>query len=728
MHSSRGTMKQQQLPRSRTGSKAGSARWIFLISLAALVGLLLLAAVLTVDHWLGLVPSFQRAMQDLFSRGALLALGLVIGLIAFGVFFQRSLSKTVRQGIHPQAALDIRKRLLVAVFAAFALGIAGTGYLLNNDLRAAFRDERLSQQAGIARLKAQQIDQWVAERAIDLGFLVTSLKGLPLGQIEAGPELRQFVELMLYQILIGHPERREVMLFSSEGQLLVEVGGTPGHSDHAGVEGLVREAARDGKLKIGPLQLDSGTPPSPSMAFAQPLGTGAPGSRQFVVVLVVDPAVDLFRKIQSWPTDSATSEVLVVRHDGDDALYLLPPRFWQSPVPPSGLRLPLSTPNLMAAAAIRLGDGAREGVDYRGKRVLTASYAARAVPWIVIAKSDEDEVMRPIDRRSEQVVLVFGATILAAAFLVWALWKGQRDEAHELTVRNLRFVHAVQDMFIVLDADNRILETNEAAQKAVGYSAEELRGMDARNLRAPDRTDEEDQRTAAVAGAQITFRTVVSRKDGSTFPAEVRISTFELEGQTYRQAMGVDISDRVRLEQEVLRLSRVKRSLQAATSILLRARSEAEIFDQMCTGLVELGDSRMAAVAVANDDPGRTFRFPAIAGYEYGYLAHAHITWNDEPTGNGPLGMAIKSGTVQVNQDFESNPSALPWREEALRHGYRSSIVLPLRRQGTVVAALTIYAAEPQAFDDEEVQLLSALADDISYVLSKIASMPGAGG
>ncbi len=729
MHPSRGTMKQQQLPRSRTEPKAGSARRIFWISLAVLIGLMLLAAVLTVEEWLGLIPAFKRALQDLLSRGALLATGLVIALIAFGVFFQRSLRKSMRQGPPAEATLRAGNRLLVAVFSAFALGIAGTGYLLNNDLRTAFRDERMSQQAGIARLKAQQIDQWVAKRAVDLGFLVTFLKGLPLGQIEQTPELRQIVELVLYQVLIGHPERHEIMLFSSDGQLLVEAGGAPGQKDRAEVEVLVRDAARDGKLKIGPVRLDAGTPPSPSMAFAQPFDAGsAPASRRFVVVLTVDPAVDLFRKIQAWPTDSATSEVLMVRHDGDDALYLVAPRFWEHPMPPSGLRLPLSTPNLTAADAILHGDGAREGVDYRGRRVLVASHSATAVPWIVLAKSDEDEVMGPVDRRTEKIVLVFGATILVAGFLVWSLWKRQREETHALAVRNLRFVHAIQDMFIVLDGDNRILETNEAAQKAVGYSAEELRGMDARNLRAPERTDEDDRRAAvqAAAGGQVAFRTVVRRKDGSTFPAEVRLSTFELDGQTYRQAMGVDISDRVKLEQEVLRLARVKRSLQAATSILLRAQSEAEIFDQICTGLVEFGDYRMVAVAVPNDDPGKTLRFPAIAGYEDGYLAQAHITWNDEPTGNGPLGMAIKTGVVQISQDLESNPKFGPWRDEALRHGYRSGIVLPLRRQGTVAAAVVIYAAQPQAFDAEEVQLLSALADDVSYALCKMASTPAA--
>lgn len=720
-------MKQQSLPPSRPEPGTGSARRIYWISLAALAGLIVLAAVLTVEEWLGLIPSFQRAMQDLFSRGALLATGLVIALMGFGALFQNSLRRNARRGDSAEATRGNRGWLLLIVFAGFALGIAATGYLLNNDLRTAFRDERLSQQAGIASLKAQQIDQWVAERVIDLGFLVTSLKGLPLGQNDARPELRQFVELLMYQMLIGHPERREIMLFAADGQLLAEVGGSPGHLDHRDVGVLVREAARAGKLKIGSLLLDAGSPPGPSLAFAQPFNAGepAPGrpASQFVVVLAVDPSVELFKKVQAWPTDGATSEVVVVRREGDDVAFLMAPRFWERPIPPSGLHLPMSTPDLPAAAAIRDGDGARVGMDYRGTRVLTASHAAKTVPWIVIAKSDYDEAMRPIDRRSEKIALVFGATILVAAFLVWSLWRAQQEETRELEVSNLRFVHAVQDMFIVLDGENRILETNEAAQKAVGYSAEELRGMDARDLRIPDGTDEEDQGAAALAraGGRIEVRTVIRRKDGSTFPAEVRVSTFELDGQTYRQAMGIDISDRVKLEQQVLRLARVKRSLQAATSILLRARSESDVFDQLCAILVEFGDYRMVAIGVTGGDPAGTIRFPAFAGYEDGYLAQAERIRNAQTSDKGPLVKAIETGTVQINQDFEVNPVTRPWREEARRRGYRSSIILPLRRRGTVVAALTIYAEQPQAFDAEEVQLLSALADDVSYVLSRIA-------
>jgi PAS domain-containing protein len=248
--------------------------------------------------------------------------------------------------------------------------------------------------------------------------------------------------------------------------------------------------------------------------------------------------------------------------------------------------------------------------------------------------------------------------------------------------------------------------------------------MDARNLSLADGTEEDAEGAAALgtAGGRIEVRAVIRRKDGSTFPAEVRVSAFELDGRIYRQAIGVDISDRVRLEQQVLRLSRVKRSLQAATSILLRARSEADNLRSDLHRPGRIRGYRMVAVAVARDDPGKTVTYASIAGYDGGDLERTHTTWNDEPTGNGPLGMAIQDRCRPGQPGFRQQSDSMAVARGALRHEYRSSIVLPLQPRDGVAAALVIYAAEPKAFDAEEVQLLTALADDISYARCRVAS------
>jgi HD-GYP domain-containing protein (c-di-GMP phosphodiesterase class II) len=56
-----------------------------------------------------------------------------------------------------------------------------------------------------------------------------------------------------------------------------------------------------------------------------------------------------------------------------------------------------------------------------------------------------------------------------------------------------------------------------------------------------------------------------------------------------------------------------------------------------------------------------------------------------------------------------------PWRDAALKRGYAACIALPLRIASGNLGALTLYAAEPEAFDAEEIKLLQELADDIAY-------------
>ena len=98
-----------------------------------------------------------------------------------------------------------------------------------------------------------------------------------------------------------------------------------------------------------------------------------------------------------------------------------------------------------------------------------------------------------------------------------------------------------------------------------------------------------------------------------------------------------------------------------------------------------------------------------------GYVDGLVITVHDGDTARGPTGTALRTGVTQVNQDFLTNPKAAPWRAEAMKRGYRSSISLPLKDGDRTFAVLTLYASEPDAFDDDEVTLLSKLAADLAY-------------
>ena len=87
-----------------------------------------------------------------------------------------------------------------------------------------------------------------------------------------------------------------------------------------------------------------------------------------VVKLVINPYNKLYGLMQSMPNSGKSGEVLVVRKDGDDVLYLNELRFRKNSA--LKFRLPADLLDLPASKALRGDESVSEGIDYRGKKVL----------------------------------------------------------------------------------------------------------------------------------------------------------------------------------------------------------------------------------------------------------------------------------------------------------------------------------------------------------------------
>ena len=115
----------------------------------------------------------------------------------------------------------------------------------------------------------------------------------------------------------------------------------------------------------------------------------------------------------------------------------------------------------------------------------------------------------------------------------------------------------------------------------------------------------------------------------------------------------------------------------------------------------------------------------AKAGVNLGYMDSLVISWADDEHGRGPIGTAIRTGrpaivrTVMTDQDFA------PWRHAARDYGFQSVIALPLRVDDKVFGALTLYAAEPDAFDVKETKLLMEVADDLAFGVEVLRTRAG---
>lgn len=165
----------------------------------------------------------------------------------------------------------------------------------------------------------------------------------------------------------------------------------------------------------------------------------------------------------------------------------------------------------------------------------------------------------------------------------------------------------------------------------------------------------------------------------------------------------------------LLRANRALRILTGINQALVHAADERGLLDEVCRAIVQAGGFRMAWVGYAEDDDRKTVRPVAVWGAEPGYLDGLRVSWADTELGAGPTGRAIREQAPIVMRNAQTDPQYAPWRDAAVRYGYGSTISLPLLADGRAIGALNIYAAEPDAFGDEEVAMLSEAASDLGF-------------
>ena len=188
-----------------------------------------------------------------------------------------------------------------------------------------------------------------------------------------------------------------------------------------------------------------------------------------------------------------------------------------------------------AAAAIRLG-GPRYDVEYRVVR-------PDGTERIVHSQADVtwDKTGRPL----RQFGVLQDVTELRQA----------EKELRASEARFRTFVDHATDGFFLLDEHQAVLEVNRQACESLGYSREEMIGMDPRDFDAGlDEASIARIGERVTSGETVTFETAHRRKDGTVFPVEIRARQFQHGAHRFRLSLVRDITERKRAE-EVLRES-----------------------------------------------------------------------------------------------------------------------------------------------------------------------------
>ena len=179
--------------------------------------------------------------------------------------------------------------------------------------------------------------------------------------------------------------------------------------------------------------------------------------------------------------------------------------------------------------------------------------------------------------------------------------------------------------------------------------------------------------------------------------------------------------ERKQIEEELRRANRALQTLSACHAAVSRADAEADLLEEICQVLIACGGYSLAWIGYAERDNPKAVRLAAHAGLDGDDVQALGI---DAPVGVdrrwGGTEFAIWSGETVITRDDAGDDNYGLWNAELTRRGYASSIALPLMNNGQSLGALTIYSRQNDAFNSEEVGLLSELTDNLTYGIASL--------
>lgn len=257
------------------------------------------------------------------------------------------------------------------------------------------------------------------------------------------------------------------------------------------------------------------------------------------------------------------------------------------------------------------------------------------------------------------------------------------------------------DVILIHELDGSILEANPAAQEKLGYSVEELEGMNILDMVLVSDADMKKRVEQVGEKGELSFRARHRRKDGTTFESEVRTRRMEIEGRELIIGMGRDITD--------LRLAEMLNSTLDRMSSLISSRLD---FDDIMRSTVMTARSALgsdSASIILREGDSWTIH------YEDGFAQYQR-KGGFTPDESVAARIVEKTGRVLLVNDVREDPVLN--QEFAAQYHIRSLLMAPLKVKGRMIGLLGFFCHHREgAFTDAHVDFANKLAYSITLLL-----------
>jgi diguanylate cyclase (GGDEF)-like protein/PAS domain S-box-containing protein len=171
-------------------------------------------------------------------------------------------------------------------------------------------------------------------------------------------------------------------------------------------------------------------------------------------------------------------------------------------------------------------------------------------------------------------------------------------------------------------------------------------------------------------------------------------------------------------ERELGRINRLYAAWTESSEVIVRQKSEVLLLNNICQILAERVPFELVWIGVPGDDG---WVHPvALSGISSDYLKIIRVSMDaDKQEGQGPASTAILAGVHKVFNHFLGDANAY-WHKAAAKFNFNSVGAFPISRGGKIYGCIAVYSSELNFFSSEHIDLMSGLADDITFALDNL--------
>jgi two-component system cell cycle sensor histidine kinase/response regulator CckA len=452
---------------------------------------------------------------------------------------------------------------LVATIMLLVVGLTVAGWAMYRAQRNWVVDVSRRATLNSTGNRAEDVRTWRGIRFAEANALLSNREFVDLSirllKPNPTPEVRNAWNQVI-AIVLTHPDYQGAALLDDKGQIRQSLGDIEEHALRQ-ADPYALQASRSGRVQLSDPW--PGSDGSPRMSLVIPLSSDAFGSpkRPPAIALVLDPRKGLSVAVRGRNMPGSTVETVLLRREQGSVTVLDAPGIAGSPA--VGMRLSVDAGGPSVARVVQGLDGAFDGPNFRGIPSLGAIHRVGDTEWWIVSSLPRITIMTQVRSQAWNLGAMAGLMIVATASILMYAWQRRQsglfrrlyeaEASREVLVESFdHLTRFANDIIVLADGQERIIEANERALEAYGYTRDEFLGLSLRSLRAPalpndGSTDLEILKTKGYFDYQAQH----IRKKGDTFPAEVRAHYYERGGRGFFHCIIRDISERIMMERRL---------------------------------------------------------------------------------------------------------------------------------------------------------------------------------